>query len=96
MKWTSTTNTTAALLSTLLICSGCAGFSPVSGGGAYQYEKTTATGDVCRLTVDSNRVMEAGVDVEITQDCGIKVKATSVTQGEAAALLKVLSHAVKE
>jgi len=53
---------------------GCAG---LSGNAVYKYQKT---GDDCTLTVDTGRVLAAGIAVTL-EECDVKVEAPSVGQG---------------
>lgn len=53
---------------------GCAG---LSGNAVYKYQKT---GDDCTLTVDTGRVLAAGIQVQLTE-CNVTVDAGKVEQG---------------
>ena len=66
----------AVALATLLpLCiTGCAG---LSGNAVYKYQKT---GDDCTLTVDTGRVLAAGIQVQLNE-CNVTVDAGKVEQG---------------
>lgn len=64
-----------ALVALPALCmTGCAG---LSGNAVYKYQKT---GDDCTLTVDTGRVLAAGIAVTL-EECDVKVEAPSVGQG---------------
>lgn len=67
----------AIALATLLpLCTtGCAG---LSGNAMYTYERTSA--DECRLTIDSGRVLSAGVSVQLIE-CDVTVDAGKLEKG---------------
>lgn len=63
-------------LATLLTLgtTGCAG---LSGNAVYKYQKV---GEDCSLTVDTGRVLAAGIQVELV-DCDVSVDAGKVEKG---------------
>lgn len=64
----------------LLSCAAvtATGCSSLTGGATYTYNRTSA--DVCTLTVDTARVLEGGVSVEL-DDCDVNVEAGKTTSG---------------
>lgn len=66
----------AVTLATLLtLCTtGCAG---LSGNAVYKYQKV---GEDCSLTVDTGRVLAAGIAVQLI-DCDVTVDAGKVEKG---------------
>lgn len=64
----------------LLSCAAvtATGCSALTGGATYTYNRTSA--DVCTLTVDTARVLEGGVSVEL-DDCDVNVEAGKTTSG---------------
>jgi len=66
--------------SLLLSCAAvtATGCSALTGGATYTYNRTSA--DVCTLTVDTARVLEGGVSVEL-DDCDVNVEAGKTTSG---------------
>lgn len=63
------------LITLLTLCTtGCAG---LSGNAVYKYQKV---GDDCSLTVDTGRVLAAGIQVELV-DCNVTVDAGKVEKG---------------
>ena len=64
-----------ALVALPALCmTGCAG---LSGNAVYKYQKT---GDDCTLTVDTGRVLAAGIQVQLNE-CNVTVDAGKVEQG---------------
>lgn len=61
-----------------LCLSGCALF----GGAHYDYSHTSSDGGSCTMKVDSGRTFEKGISAEIDKDCKVKVKASSVEEGQ--------------
>jgi len=59
----------------LVVLSGCAAFT---GGATYTYNRTSA--DVCTLQVDTARVLEGGVSVQL-DDCDVTVDAGKTSAG---------------
>lgn len=63
------------LITLLTLCTtGCAG---LSGNAVYKYQKV---GEDCSLTVDTGRVLAAGIAVQLI-DCDVTVDAGKVQQG---------------
>ena len=62
----------------MLLCAltlgGCGG---LTGNAVYKYTKT---GEDCTLTVDTGRVLAAGIQVQLTE-CNVTVDAGKVTPG---------------
>ena len=64
----------AWLLVGVLLLGGCAS---LGGNSVYKYQKV---GEDCSLTVDTGRVLAAGIAVTL-EECDVKVEAPSVGQG---------------
>lgn len=71
-----------ALMGFLLV--GCGIVPALTGNASYDFERKLANGDKCHLHVDSGRELTAGVELEISDTCGLKAKAQNVTQGGSA------------
>lgn len=64
----------AWLLVGVLLLGGCAS---LGGNSVYKYQKT---GDDCTLTVDTGRVLAAGIQVQLNE-CNVTVDAGKVEKG---------------
>lgn len=66
--------------SLLLSCAAvtATGCSALTGGATYTYNRTSA--DVCTLQVDTARVLEGGVSVQL-DDCDVTVDAGKTSAG---------------
>lgn len=82
-------------LAAAFLLSGCAiGKDKLVGAGSayYEYEKTTADGTVCHLSVVSGRDV-IGANIDIGQDCTVQSRADSTSGAKEA--LQVVDHSIQ-